>query len=108
MDNIAGGKIQGEPEVLYSYSLWKSAPKNIYHALGIRVSVRRPCDAAGHVVGRRVREGGHLLPTVTLALEKEGNQSLLFLPPGIRWDYCPSLQEQLCWSLRCSDADLKN
>lgn len=83
-------------------------PKNICQALGIWFSVRRPCDMAGHAVGCGMSEAGHLLPAVMLALENEGKQSLLFSPPAIRQDCCPSLQGQLCWSLKHSDADLMN
>lgn len=83
-------------------------PKNNYQALGICLSVRRTCDMAGLVVGQGTREEGHLLPAVTLALEKEGNQSLLLSLPGISQDCCPSLQGQLCWSLKHFDTDLKN
>ena len=83
-------------------------PKNSYQALGMCLSLRRPCDMAGCAVGRGTREAGHLLPAVTLALGKEDDQSLLFSPPGIRQDCCPSLHGQLCWTLKHSDADLKN
>jgi len=57
--------------------------KNSYQALAISVSVRRPGDMAGCVVGCRTREAGHLLPAVTLALGKEENRP----PPSHHLEY---------------------
>lgn len=79
---IAAGETQGSLWYFIAIVYQNQHPKNSYQ--GICLLVARPCDMAGHAVGREKRETGHLLPAVLLALEKEGSQSLLFSPPGTR------------------------